>query len=508
MKALLDTNIIIHRESSNKIINREIGSLFKWLERTKYEKCIHKINLEELNKNSNSDTVNVMNIKSKNYTVLMTQAPLNKKLLEIYEKFDKTENDKNDTLLLNELVNDRVDIFITEDKKIHQKAKLINIDNKVFTIDSFLEKVIAENPELIDYKVLSVQKKYFGDIDLEDSFFDSLKEDYIGFDKWFNKKSNEIAYVTYRDKKLLSFLYLKVEDKDENYTDIIPAFSPKKRLKIGTFKVEHNGVKLGERFIKIIFDNAIANKVDEIYVTIFDKREGQKRLINLFEEYGFVKWGKKGENGELVYIRDFSKNFNIEEPKYTYPFFSTDTDIFLVPIYPDYHTNLLPDSYLKTESADNFKDDLPHRNAISKVYISRSLNKDIKRGDIIIFYRTKEYGKPAKYSSVITTIGIVEEKIDNIQNEKEFIINSRKRSIFTDKELSSFWNFSNTKPFLINFLYVYSFKIGDRMNRDKLLQLGILTGADNEIRGLKQITKEQFLLILKECKVNESFIVY
>ncbi|MDA0034591.1 hypothetical protein OFR41_05550 [Brachyspira hyodysenteriae] len=31
-----------------------------------------------------------------------------------------------------------------------------------------------------------------------------------------------------KDKKLLSFLYLKVEDKDENYTDIIPAFSPKK----------------------------------------------------------------------------------------------------------------------------------------------------------------------------------------------------------------------------------------------------------------------------------------
>ncbi|MDA0034592.1 hypothetical protein OFR27_05550 [Brachyspira hyodysenteriae] len=74
----------------------------------------------------------------------MTQAPLNKKLLEIYEKFDKTENDKNDTLLLNELLNDRVDIFITEDKKIHQKAKLVNIDNKVFTIDSFLEKLFQK----------------------------------------------------------------------------------------------------------------------------------------------------------------------------------------------------------------------------------------------------------------------------------------------------------------------------------------------------------------------------
>ncbi|MBW5395982.1 hypothetical protein E6A53_13500, partial [Brachyspira hampsonii] len=279
-------------------------------------------------------------------------------------------------------------------------------------------------------------------------------------------------------------------------------------LKIGTFKVEYNGVKLGERFIKIIFDNAIANKVDEIYVTIFDKREEQNRLINLFEEYGFIKWGKKGENGELVYIRDFSKRFNIEEPKHTYPFFSINTNIFLVPIYPDYHTDLLPDSYLKTESAKDFKDNLPHRNAISKVYVSRSLNKNIKKGDIIIFYRTKEEGKPAKYSSVITTIGIVEEKIDKIKNEKEFIINSRKRSIFTDKELSNFWNGKGAKPFLINFLYVYSFKIGNRMNRGRLLQLGIISDADNGIRGLTKITKEQFLLILRECKVNESFIVY
>ena len=56
----------------------------------------------------------------------------------------------------------------------------------------------------------------------------------------------------------------------------------------------------------------------------------------------------------------------------------------------------------------------------------------MKRGDILIFYRTAPYGKSAYYHSVITTIGIVDEKIDNIQNEKEFVLRSRKRSIFTD----------------------------------------------------------------------------
>src|SRR5690606_32929802 len=101
--------------------------------------------------------------------------------------------------------------------------------------------------------------------------------DYGGFGLWFNNKANEPIYIT-RNKsnnKLLSFLYLKIEEKNENYKDIQPIFQSKKRLKIGTFKVVSNGVRLGERFLKIIFDNALLNKVDEIYVSIFDKRDEQ-----------------------------------------------------------------------------------------------------------------------------------------------------------------------------------------------------------------------------------------
>jgi hypothetical protein len=37
MKALLDTNIIIHREAS-RIVNPDIGTLFKWLDKGKYIK--------------------------------------------------------------------------------------------------------------------------------------------------------------------------------------------------------------------------------------------------------------------------------------------------------------------------------------------------------------------------------------------------------------------------------------------------------------------------------------
>ncbi|MBN2876840.1 MAG: hypothetical protein JXL85_04220, partial [Bacilli bacterium] len=129
-----------------------------------------------------------------------------------------------------------------------------------------------------------VRKEHFGNLNIADPFFDSFKEDYAGFEKWFNKKADDIAYVcTSETGGMLAFLYVKVEGADENYSDIEPQLAQKRRLKIGTFKVVANGYKLGERFLKIIFDNAIKFSVNEIYVTIFDKTDNQKRLIYLLD---------------------------------------------------------------------------------------------------------------------------------------------------------------------------------------------------------------------------------
>jgi predicted nucleic acid-binding protein len=233
MKALLDTNIIIHREAS-RVVNRDIGTLFKWLDKGKYIKCIHPVTVEEIEKNINKDVANTFSVKLDSYEKIKTVAPINDNVKTISNSIDITINDKNDTILLNEVFCNRVDLLITEDKNIHKKAELLGIGDRVFTIDSFLEKVVSENPALVDYKVLSVTKKYFGQVNLQDHFFDGFREDYVDFDKWFNKKSDETAYVSYNKDKILSFLYLKIEGDEENYADITPAFSKKKRLKVGT----------------------------------------------------------------------------------------------------------------------------------------------------------------------------------------------------------------------------------------------------------------------------------
>jgi predicted nucleic acid-binding protein len=502
MKVLLDTNILIHRETS-RIINDDIGSLFFWLDKLHYQKCVHPISKEEINKYQDSEVVRAFNIKLDNYYLLKTVAPIHASVQRIITNFDKNENDRNDSKIINELLSNRIDIIISEDRGLHKKGETLGLTARIFTIDSFLEKVTYENPELITYKVLSVKKSYFGHINIADSFFESFKKDYVGFEEWFNRKSEEIAYVCEEDDKILAFLYIKKEGRDENYTDIVPPLIPKARLKIGTFKVIQNGFKLGERFLKIIFDNAIQMHVDEIYVTIFNNNLEQQRLIKLLEEWGFMLHGyKTSESGkEEVYVRNFVKKYDTTYPKSTFPFISKSARTFIVPIYPEYHTELFPDSILRTESPSEFIENQPYRNAISKVYVSRSYEKNLQKGDLIVFYRTGGY-----HYSVVSTIGIVDDVITQISDEGHFIELCRKRSVFSNEELKKMWNFNaKNHPFLVNFLYAVSFP--KRPNLKRLIELGVINSVNDAPRGFTRITKENLAEILKEANVDESIIV-
>ena len=60
---------------------------------------------------------------------------------------------------------------------------------------------------------MDLQIKNFSDIDVTDHFFDSLRESYPEFNKWYEKKvaSDETAYCYYIDGELKDFLYLKIE---------------------------------------------------------------------------------------------------------------------------------------------------------------------------------------------------------------------------------------------------------------------------------------------------------
>tara|TARA_R110001606_G_scaffold395971_1_gene569257 strand:- start:439 stop:1956 length:1518 start_codon:yes stop_codon:yes gene_type:complete len=461
MRVLLDTNIIIHREAK-RIIRFEIGQLFNWLDKLKYSKHIHQITFDEISSYKDKTTVEAFNIKLESYNLIKYPADLGDTITKISNKIDVNVNDINDTHLLNQVFEKRVDFLISEDKKIHHKARLLGIEDQVYKIESFLEKVNAENPELIDYNVLAVKKYDFGQININDSFFDSFKGDYSEFNDWFIRKSENICYACMDNGNVSAFLYIKQEKEgEENYVDIFPIFKDKKRLKIGTLKVEKNGLKIGERFLKIVFDNAHENKVDEIYVTIFDKRQEQRDLIEMLEEWGFYYHGvKKSKNGEeKVYIRPFGRSLpkNIDNPKFTFPYFSRKTRKYIIRIKPEYHTELFTDSINTKEDKNEYQENKVHSNRIGKVYISHNNDRHLKKGDVLIIYRMGETS-PKKYSSTVTSICIVEDVITQFSSFEDFFNVCNRRTLIEKDELKkNWWNANNyNKPFVIKFLYAFS----------------------------------------------------
>ena len=84
MKALLDTNIIIHREN-NRVSNKGIGELYYWLDKLNIEKVIHPYTISEIEKFAVKEVKDVFSIKLKSYVVL-------KSLLEIEETKQNKQN--------------------------------------------------------------------------------------------------------------------------------------------------------------------------------------------------------------------------------------------------------------------------------------------------------------------------------------------------------------------------------------------------------------------------------
>jgi predicted nucleic acid-binding protein len=482
------------------MINYSIGHLFRWLDKLKYDKCIHPLSKKEIEQYKYDDPQEAMTLKLDAYEELKTQAPLAKKISDLISSFDKTENDYIDTALLNEVFQKRVDILITEDKKLRNKAKKLGIYDKVLSINSFISLATSENPELIEYKALAVRKEIIGNIDINSEFFDSLRSAYSGFNHWFAKKSNEDAYICKDDSgRILGFLYLKTESKNENYYDISPTFAPMKRLKVGTFKVDSTGFRLGERFIQIIFDNAIERNVDEVYVTLFEDRPELQTLSNLLYRWGFKKHGSNTSTGETVLVKQMKMYDESISTKQNYPNLLYNKQKFIVPIYPKYHTPLLPDSILNNENEVDFLKKTPYKYALQKVYISFSPERNIQPGDIILFYRTGANQSPKKYTSVLTTIGIVDEMLAEFSSKNEFLRHCQNRSVFTKEELDSFWNKNRHRLIVLKFIFVK--RLENKPILDFLWENGIIEQGKGP-RPFTRISDNQFNLIMTEARTD------
>lgn len=342
----------------------------------------------------------------------------------------------------------------------------------------------------------------FADIDLGDPFFESLKADYKEFPDWFQTKADAgaRAYVI-RRKGIQGFMYLKPELGP--ITDCMPPLPGGRYLKLGTLKINGHGTKLGQRFIKKIFDHAINEKVDGIYVTAFP---GHEKLLEILQTYGFEDFGiKVGANGkELVLLKSFSVwhgNVLKDYPRIK----ASAVRAFLLAIYPEYHTRFLPDSKLKNESFDIVAD-ISHANSIHKIYLSGVAGTGkLKQGDLLVMYRTSDGKGPAFYRSVATSIGVVEEvrRIDSFATEKEFFRYVRPYSVLDSAELMA--RFIAKKRHVI-IKFTYNVALVKRINRGGLLEdVGIPGGGRRW--DFVPLSHDQLQKIVEIGMVNENYFV-
>lgn len=345
--------------------------------------------------------------------------------------------------------------------------------------------------------------QYFSAVDLNDVFFDSLKYDYQEFSDWFCRKAaqGEGAYVFYNQSGGVDgFLYLKRED--EAVPDVDPPLPPLPRLKVGTLKINAHGTRLGERFIKKIFDHAVENHLKEIYVTVFEKHEG---LISLLRRYGFeVHGGKRTQNGtELVFVKRIGA-FH-QDSLLNYPVLDMKSNrCFLLAIYPEFHTRMLPDSILNNESFDVVQD-VSHTNSIHKIYLTAMREASaFQRGDVLLIYRTNDFKGPAHYRSVVTSACVVEE-VRNIYEFSSFADFRRYCESYSVFDLGELEKFYATKkyPFIVKFSYNIAMK--KRITRGHLIDIYQI--PVNIRWGVVHLNPQAAKSILINGGVDESLII-
>lgn len=353
----------------------------------------------------------------------------------------------------------------------------------------------------------------FSEINLDDSFFDTLKKDYPGsasspsFSTWFDKKAQEgrTALVFYDEQGMGAFVCIKNENepiKLKNQT--LPAHN---RIKISTMKIAERfrGQRLGEGAIGLVLWKWQKSGTDEIYVTAFDK---QDLLISQLEKFGFNKVGFN-LNGEGVYVKN-RHHIDYYDPYKSFPFINPNfqTAGYLV-INDDYHDTMFPYSELKNNTLQS-NVAMNVSNGLSKIYVGAQYSKPpYKVGDPILIYRRYTHGAGKRYHSCITSFCVVTKIIQVKQGGQPLMLFNEllnkigNKSVFDKEELRRRYNY-DSNMLVIEMLYYGYFGEGNNVNMDWLEQNGYW---GNQYPTLISLGKPAFKSILEKGNVDVSNVI-
>lgn len=498
MRVLLDTNIFIYRENY-KIIPLELQKLLRILNILKVELLIHPFSIKEIEKNSDVERREIVLSKVQIYSLLgePPDPSQDQSFLGIVG-VPSTINDYIDNALLYAVHKDAVDFLVSEDKGIHIKSLKLDLQNRVLSIEDAL---LLFQEKVYDTKISSppaIKDTFIYNLDVNDPFFDSIKEEYFKFEKWFKKISREgrKCWVYFEeDGSIGALLIYKIENEA---ISSIPPLPKKERLKICTMKVIHTGYKIGELFIKLSVQFCINNNIEEIYLTCYSEK--RPYLIQLITEYGFYKTAEK--NTEDVYNKQLipdKKKISIiatsDIAKKFYPSFYDGFRVkkFIIPIRPEYHERLFIEyNRRQTTLPEHIGEFIIEGNTIKKAYLSHSKITKMRKGDIILFYRSKDRKE-------LTSLGIIERIYSNLTDPNKIFRLVARRTVYPLIEIKQIAK----KPTLV-ILFQHHFHLQRPVKFKDLKLANVLKGAPQTI---SEISHEKYLKIKEMGGIDGRYTV-
>lgn len=396
-----------------------------------------------------------------------------------FELSNLNPHDFVDVSLLNALYCNAVSILVTNDNGIHSKAKKIGLGDRVYRLEDALDFINMQLP--MDLKAESlhpiINREKCYNLDIHDDFFDSLRQDYDGFDDWFQEKcqrGHRDCFVIRNESKIAGLCIYKNEE---------PLYEMKgKIVKICTFKLKYSGTKQGELLLRQLFKMCYDSNVDWLYVTAFESNY----ICQFFEDFGFECYREKKEDtGELIYRRKMTPTLEDRKnilalpfhKKFGYRYFIPSKNAFLIPTEERFYDRLFPE----TTTLDLFGGE-PCSNAIRKAYLCNSNSRKLIPGDILFFYRTHSDKK-------IECCGILE-KVLHSSNPDEILSLVGKRSVFSKAEIESMCSKSRD-CFLMLFRQTENLKTP--FNLESLKKQNLVNGYPQSITMISNEAKECIL---------------
>jgi len=310
-------------------------------------------------------------------------------------------NDWVDNCLIAAVYGNACDFLVTEDQKMHSKARKLGIAGRVLFLQDALDllSTLADHPPTTKP---NVEFCYFHEIDCKQPFFDSLRADYPEFDDWFAKSARNHRQAFVIREKAAKTVVAIAAIKEE---DALPDGARGKILKLCTLKVceTHMGMRYGELLLSSVCEYCHKGRYTHAYFTAFPRHEA---LLSFAETFGFERVATANSRGEHAYVKrlvygehDECRMSAVEFYKAFGPQVVTfaRNKSFIVPIQPRFLVRLWPE----LDRGGQLFAPEPCGNSIRKAYLCHSSTKLLRPGDNLLFYRSQE--QPA-----VVTIGTVE----------------------------------------------------------------------------------------------------